>query len=494
MTQSMETATTVREALNFIGGEWVGSSSGESFDVADPFSGDTVVRAAAGTREDARRAVEAAAAAFPEWAATPPAVRQGVFLRAAEILESRRDEVVDLLARETGATFGFGMFQMHFTPGLLRQAAGSVYAATGEVIPSDIPGAMAMGLRQPVGVVGAIAPWNAALILSLRSITMPLALGNTVVLKPSEWSPISGGTLWGEVFAEAGLPAGVLNIVTHAPGEAAGVGDELVENPAVRRLNFTGSTATGRRLAEACGRQLKRVVLELGGSNPLIVLADADVQYAVDAAAFGAFIHQGQICMSTRRIIVERSIADEFTEKLVAKTAGLKVGDPKERDTIIGPLINRQALSTVAARVQDAVDRGARVLVGGETEGPCYQPTLVVDAPADAPFSCEETFGPVASIEIVDDAEHAVQRANATGYGLAAGIMTGDTLRGFELASRIESGIVHVNDQTVGDEPQMPFGGVKDSGWGRFGGRAAVEEFTELRWVTVQAGQRHFPF
>ena len=273
------------------------------------------------------------------------------------------------------ATFGFGMFQMMFTPGLLRQAAGAAYAPVGEMIPSDIPGTMAMGVRQPVGVVGAIAPWNAALILSLRSITAPLAFGNTVVLKPSEWSPFTGGLLWGEIFEEAGLPAGVLNIVTHAPGEAAGIGDELVENPAVRRLNFTGSTATGRRLAEAAGRNLKRVVLELGGSNPLIVLGDADLEYAVDAAAFGSFLHQGQICMSARRILVERSIADDFTAKLVAKTAGLKVGDPKEHDTIIGPLINAQALSTVAARVQDAVDRGARVLVGGEVEGACYQPT-----------------------------------------------------------------------------------------------------------------------
>jgi acyl-CoA reductase-like NAD-dependent aldehyde dehydrogenase len=241
MTQTTETATGVREALNFVGGEWVASSGGGTFEVADPFTGDPVVRAAAGTREDARSAVEAAAAAFPAWAATSPGVRQGIFLRAADVLESRRDEIVDLLARETGSTFGFGMFQMHFTPGLLRQAAGAAYAPLGEVIPSDVPGAMAMGLRQPVGVVGAIAPWNAALILSLRSITAPLALGNTVVLKPSEWSPVSGGTLWGEIFAEAGLPAGVLNIVTHAPGEAAGIGDELVEHPAVRRLNFTGS-------------------------------------------------------------------------------------------------------------------------------------------------------------------------------------------------------------------------------------------------------------
>jgi acyl-CoA reductase-like NAD-dependent aldehyde dehydrogenase len=453
-----------------------------------------VATVAAGTRDDAKRAVAAAAEAFPAWAAAPPAARQGVFLRAADVLESRRDEIVDLLARETGCTFGFGMFQMHFTPGLLRQAAASAYGPIGEVIPSDVPGAMAMGLRQPVGVVGAIAPWNAALILSLRSITAPLAFGNSVVLKPSEWSPISGGLLWGEIFADAGLPAGVLNIVTHAPGQAAGIGDELVENPAVRRLNFTGSTGTGRRLAEAAGRNLKRIVLELGGSNPLVVLGDADLQYAVDAAAFGSFLHQGQICMSARRIIVERSIADAFTEKLIAKTAGLKVGDPKERDTIIGPLINGQALSTVAARVQDAVDRGARVLVGGEAAGPCYRPTLVTDVPADSPFAMEETFGPVASIEVVDDADAAIERANATGYGLSAGIITGDLERGMALARRIESGIVHVNDQTVGDEPQMPFGGVKDSGWGRFGGRAAMDEFTELRWVTVQSGTRHFPF
>jgi len=488
------TATETLESRHFVGGDWAAAESGATFDVHDPFTGEVVVRAAAGTRVDAERAIDAAQAAFPEWAATPPAVRQGIFLKAADVLESKRDEIVGLLARETGCTFGFGMFQNIFTPGLLRQAAAAAYAPVGEVIPSDAPGTMAMGLRQPVGVVGAIAPWNAALILSLRSITAPLAFGNTVVLKPSEWSPVTGGTLWGEIFAEAGLPPGVLNIVTHAPGGAAGIADALVESMAVRRINFTGSTATGRRLAEACGRQLKRIVLELGGSNPLLVLADADLEYAVDAAAFGSFLHQGQICMSARRIIVERAIAKEFTERLVEKTRGLKVGDPKEHDTIIGPLINGQALSTVAARVQDAVDRGATVLVGGAAEGACYQPTLLTDVPDDAPFASEETFGPVAAIEVVDDADAAVARANATGYGLSAGIITGDLDRGMSLARLIESGIVHVNDQTVADEPQMPFGGVKDSGWGRFGGRAAMEEFTELRWVTVQSGTRHFPF
>src|SRR4249920_2227679 len=248
--------TEIVEAQQFIGGEWVPSSGGETFDDTDPFTGDIVARIPAGTREDAKNAIEAAAAASEEWGATPPAVKQQVFLKVADVLESRQDEVVSLLARESGATFGFGMFQMHFVPGLFRQAAALAYAPLGQIIPSDT-GAFAMGIRRPAGVVGAFAPWNAALILSARSIAAPLALGNTVVLKPSEWSPWSGGLIWGEIFAEAGLPAGVLNIVAHAPGEAAPIGDELVENPHVRRLNFTGSTGTGRRLAEAAGRQLK---------------------------------------------------------------------------------------------------------------------------------------------------------------------------------------------------------------------------------------------
>jgi aldehyde dehydrogenase (NAD+) len=477
-----------------IGGEWVDAAGAGSFENRDPYTGEVVANVASAGREDARRAIEAAAEAFPAWSQTGPGARQALFLRAADVLESRRDEVVELLARETGCTFGFGMFQMGFTPGLLRQAAGAGYAATGQVIPSDLPGALALGIRQPVGVVGAIAPWNAALILSLRAITAPIAYGNTVVLKPSEWSPISGGLLWAEIFAEAGFPPGVLNIVTHGPGEAGPIGEELVENPAVRRLNFTGSTDTGRKLAEAAGRHLKRVVLELGGYNPLLVLADADLDYAVDAAAFGSFLHQGQICMSARRIVVERPIADEFIGRLVEKTKGLKSGDPKEHDTIIGPLISEDALATVKGRVDDAVAKGAKVLVGGEADGPNYQATLLADVPDDSDFARIETFGPVAGIEVVDDADEAVARANSTPYGLSAGIITNDPDRGFALAQQIQTGIVHVNDQPVHDEPQMPFGGVKDSGWGRFGGTAAMDEFTELRWITVQSGTRPFPF
>ena len=482
----------IADHQQFIGGEWVGASGGETFEDLDPFTGDVVARVPAAGREDAKRAVEAAAGAFPSWEQSPPAERQRIFLKAADLLEARGDDVVSWLARESGSTFGFGMFQLGFVAGLFRQTAALAYAPIGQVIPSDI-GAFSMGLRRPVGVVGAVAPWNAALILSARSIASPLALGNTVVLKPSELSPYIGGLVWGELFTDAGLPAGVLNIVTHGPGAAGEIGDEFVENPLVRRINFTGSTAVGRKLAEAAGRNLKRVVLELGGYNPLIVLGDADLDYAVDAAAFGAYLHQGQICMSARRIVVERSIADEFTQRLADKTNGLKSGDPKEHDTIIGPLINERALETVKGRVDDAVSKGAKLLAGGEADGSVYRATLLKDVPEDSDFARSETFGPVAAIEVVDNEEEAIERANATSYGLASGIITNDADKGLALAQRIEAGIVHINDQPVGDEPQMPFGGVKDSGWGRFGGTAAIEEFTELRWITV--GKPHpFPF
>jgi acyl-CoA reductase-like NAD-dependent aldehyde dehydrogenase len=490
----MAIAAEVREVKQFIGGQWVDASDGATFEDRDPFTGETVAVVPAAGADDAAQAIDAAAAAFPAWAETPPAVRQAIFLKAAEILERRQDEVVSLLARETGCTFGFGMFQMHFVPGLFRQAAATPYQPIGTIIPSD-GGTFAMGIRRPVGVVGAIAPWNAALILSARSIAAPLALGNTVVLKPSEWSPWVGGLLWGEVFAEAGLPDGVLNVVTHAPGQAGPIGDAFTTHPAVRRINFTGSTETGRRLAEAAGRNLKRVVLELGGYNPLIVLSDADLEYAVNATAFGAFLHQGQICMSARKVLVERSIADEFTQRLAAKTQTLKAGDPKEPDTIIGPLINEHALATVKSRVDDAVQKGAKVLAGGDEGGNnTYRATIVTNVPADSELATHETFGPVLAVEVVESADEAVERANATAYGLSAGIITQDSDRGLALAQRIESGIVHVNDQPVGDEPQMPFGGVKDSGWGRFGGQAAMDEFTELRWITVQSGSHPYPF
>jgi acyl-CoA reductase-like NAD-dependent aldehyde dehydrogenase len=482
-----------KEYKMYIDGEWVGAQGGAVYDDFNPYTGEVFARVPAGRRADAQRAVSAAAEAFPAWSHTLPAERQALFLKAADILEKKQMDIVTILAEETGCTFGFAMFQTMFTPGLLREAAAQTHQANGEIIPGDLPGAFNMAIRQPVGVVAGIGPWNAPLILSLRAVCMPIAYGNTAVLKPSTESAAAGGVMIAEVFHEAGFPKGVLNLVTNGPGVSSEIGDEFIENPKVRRINLTGSSAVGRQLAEKAGRYLKRVALELGGQNPMIILSDADIDQAVNAACFGGFLHQGQICMSMRRIIIEKSVAREFTEKFVKKVSAYKVGNPKEPDTVIGPLINQYQFDQVKNSVEAAVRDGAKVLCGGRSEGLCYYPTVIVNAKPRTPFSCEETFGPVVSIIEVEDENEAVAVANDTMYGLSSAVFTRDVLKGLSIAERIESGIVHINDQTVHDEPQIPFGGVKDSGWGRFGGKAALEEFTELRWISIQRTPRAYP-
>lgn len=483
-----------REYKMYINGEWVGALDNEVYDDLNPYTGEVFARIPSGKRVDSKRAIDAAAEAFPVWSHTLPAERQALFLKAADILERKRDEIITILADETGCTFGFAMFQAGFTPGLLREAAAQTHQVNGEIIPADLPGAFHMAIRQPVGVVAGIGPWNAPLILSLRSICMPIAYGNTVILKPSMESAVSGGIVIAEVFHEAGFPKGVLNLIINGPGRSNEIGDEFIENPKVRRINFTGSSAVGRQLAEKAGRYLKRVALELGGQNPLIILRDADLDNAVNAAAFGGFLHQGQICMSTRRVIVEKPIAQEFTQKFVKKVSTFKVGNPKEPDTIIGPLINKHQFNEVKKSVEAAVRDGAKILCGGKSEELCYYPTVLTNVKPGTPFSCEETFGPVVSVIEVKDEEEAVAVANDTPYGLSASVFTRDFAKGLAIAERIESGIFHINDQTVHDEPQVPFGGMKDSGWGRFGGRAALEEFTELRWISIQRTPRQYPF
>jgi acyl-CoA reductase-like NAD-dependent aldehyde dehydrogenase len=478
----------------YIAGEWVDAVDGDVYDDLNPFTGDVFARVPAGKRADAKLAIDAAFAAFPTWSHSLPAERQALFLKAAEIIEKKQMEIVTILTEETGCTFGFAMFQTMFTPSLLREAAAQTHQATGEILPADLPGAFHMAIRQPVGVVAGIAPWNAPLVLSLRSICMPIAYGNAAVLKPSTESAAAGGAVIAEVFHEAGFPKGVLNVVTNGPGRSGEIGDEFIENPKVRRISLTGSSAVGRKLAEKAGRYLKRVALEMGGQNPMIVLRDADIDSAVKAAAFGGFLHQGQICMSTRRILIEKAIAQEFTKKFVSKVSSFKVGNPKDPDTVIGPLINQAQLDLVKTSVEAAVRDGAKVLCGGKSEGLCYYPTILTNVKLGTPFSCEETFGPVVSVIEVQSAEEAVTIANDTPYGLSASVFTRDLSRALALAERIESGIVHINDQTVHDEPQVPFGGVKDSGWGRFGGRAVLEEFTELRWISLQRTLRQYPF
>ncbi len=481
-----------QRARQYIAGEWVDASTGGTFEDRNPFNGELVAEVAAGTGDDASRAVSAAAEAFPAWAATPPEEKQRLLLRTADVVERRLDHIIELLATETGCGAGFAGFQLKWVVGALRQAAGWVYQPKGEIIPSDMPGAFHMAIRRPLGVVAGFSPWNGAAVLSWRTVIPPLAFGNTIVLKPSEHAPICAGLLVAELMEEVGWPSGVLNVVTHAPGEAEAIADRFFARREVRCINFTGSTQVGRLLAERAGRALKRIVLELGGYNPLIVLADADLDYAAEAAAFGAFFHQGQICMNARKVIVDRTVVDKFVDRLVSKTESIKVGDPREPGTIIGPLITADALQRVEQDVGEAVAGGARILTGGTAAGPCYAPTVLVDVPESARIAAHETFGPVLVVQPVTGIDEAIRVANDHGYGLSAGILTSDHDRGLEMAGQIESGMVRINDQTVHDEPQMPLGGVRDSGWGRAGPHS-VDDFTQLQWVSVQSGTRPFP-
>ena len=486
--------TSIPRTTHFIGGRWY-PPGGPTFPDYNPYNGEIVYDIASGGRAEAQAAVAAAAAAFPAWAALAPLERQRLFLKAADLTDRRLPEIVRTVAVETGASAAFAAFQVRWSSNLMRQASGWAYLPCGDVLRSDMPGRFAMAVRKPLGVVAGFTPWNGAFNLAWRTAILPMAFGNTVVIKPSEEAPVSAGLLVAEILEEAGFPAGVINVVTHAPGEAGKIADVFFESPAVRCINFTGSAATARILAERAGRALKRIVLELGGFNPMLVLRDANIAEAVNATVFGAFFHQGQICMNTRKVYIERPIHDEFVERLAAKTLTLKAGDPRDPSIIIGPLINDRALRQCEERVRDAVDRGARVVTGGRADGKIFAPTILTHVPTDAICSLgtEETFGPVLVIEAVDDAEEALARAQATPYGLSAAIMTGNEDRGLELAQRFDTGIIHVNGATMAGEPSLPNGGVKDSGWGR-SGHYSIEDFTEVRLTTLTHGAVKYPF
>jgi vanillin dehydrogenase len=487
----MSVSGVVKQRL-LIGGEWTDAIAGKTFEVRNPYTGEVASVSAAAGRDDARRAVEAAAAAFHDWSETPLPRRRELLERAADLMTERQTEFAQVVADETGGTFGWGMFNVGLATGMLREAGLHAAAVHDQQIHSHISGKRMRAIRQPAGVVVGIAPWNAPVILGTRAIAAPLAYGNTVVMKASELSPRTHGLII-ECLEQAGLPAGVANLITNDPSDAADVVDELIAHPAVRRINFTGSSHVGAIIAEKAGRHLKRVLLELGGKAPFVVLEDADLDAAAAAANFGAFMHQGQICMSTERIVVDRHVADEFAAKLAARAGALKVGDPSDPSTQIGPLINAAALDRVTELVEDAVDKGAELLTGGEADGLVYQPTIVRGVTSDMRIYREESFGPSVSIIEVDGAEEAIRVANDTEYGLSASIFSRDVERAEQLARRIQSGICHINDATVHDEPQVPFGGVKASGWGRFGGEWAAEEFTELRWITIQDEPREYP-
>jgi len=477
----------------YIDGQWREAVAGGRFDLLEPYSRKVMARIPAGDGSDAAAAIAAAQRSFPAWAETAPAAKAALFFKAADIVRRRRGEIAGLLARETGSTISFAAFQQDLVIQNLEAAASWVYRPKGEVFPSNVPGLHSMSVRRPLGVVACFTPWNGANILAWRAVLSPIAAGNTVVVKPSELAPISAGLVVAEIAEEAGFPPGVINVVTHGPGGAGAIADAIFASPDVRCINLIGGVKTARMLAERAGKTLKRSVLELGGYNPLIVLADTDLDYAVNCAVFGSFFHQGQICMNTRKVIIERPLYRAFLEKFVARARALPCGDPGDPRTIIGPLVTPEAVAKVHAAVEEAVALGAVVETGGQYDGQVYRPTILTNVPYEATVSNEETFGPVVIVEPVDSAEEAIDVANRVSYGLVSSILTGDTYRGLELAPRIQAGVVNVNSSTVNDETHVPMGGVRDSGWGRTG-PDSLNDFTDVIWINARRSQRPYPF
>jgi acyl-CoA reductase-like NAD-dependent aldehyde dehydrogenase len=473
----------------FIGGEWVDAASGATFDDLNPYTGDVYARVQKGDAKDADRAMAAAYAARKPWAATPPLDRSNVILKAAAILEESRMEFAEVLTGEGGSTFGKCMFEISQTVDLLMTAGADAKRILGETFHTE-PNKLSMTLRRPKGTVVAISPWNFPLILSMYKVAYGLATGNTVVFKPSSETPVIGLKI-GELFERAGLLKGALNVVT-GPGSV--LGNALIDDDRCSYVTITGETGTGRHVAQRAAAGLKEYTLELGGKNPLIILADADVDYAVNAAAFGAFMHQGQICMSVGRVIVEKPIVEEFAGKLAEKAASLPAGDPTVPETVIGPLINDDQLGKVDTYVKDAVAAGAKLLAGGTYEGQVYAATVLGDVTRDMRAWQEEIFGPVAPVLAVGDEKEALEVANDTTYGLSAGVITPDLEKAIYLAEGLESGMVHVNDASVDAEASVPFGGSKWSGQGREGGRYSLDSLTEVKWVTIQKEKRAYPF
>ena len=476
-----------------IGGEATQARSGATFTRANPLDGQVATTAPAAAPDDAIAAVEAAAAAFPAWAATAPGVRRELLMRAAHALEARAADFTIAMAAEIGASAIWAGFNVHLAADMLAEAAALTTQIEGQVIPSNVPGSLALATRQAAGVVLGMAPWNAPVILGVRAIAVPLACGNTVVLKGSELCPATHGLII-QALQEAGLPRGVVNFVTNAPADAAAVVDAMIAHPAVRRVNFTGSTHVGRIIAQRCAAHLKPSVLELGGKAPLLVLDDADLDAAVNATAFGAFANSGQICMSTERIVVDAKVADDFVARLASKAAALPLGDPRQGPVVLGSVVDMRTVLRVNELIEDALSHGAKLVCGGQADSTLMPATLLDHVTPAMRIYREETFAPVKAIVRVDGEEAAIACANDNEFGLSAAVFTRDTARGWRVAQRIESGICHVNGPTVHDEAQMPFGGVKASGWGRFGGRAGIDAFTELRWITLQTAARHYPF
>jgi len=468
------------------------AGTSQTFCRTNPLTGRPASTARAMTPREAQAVAARAAEAFPAWAAQGPNARRAVLNAAAEALNARADDFVAAMKAEIGATEGWARFNVMLAGGMIREAAALTTQIGGEIIPSDKPGCLAMAMREPVGVILGIAPWNAPVILGVRAIATALACGNAVVFKTSEICPRTHEII-AEAFAAAGLPEGVLGVVTNAPADAGEVVGALIDHPAIRRINFTGSTAVGKIIARRAAEHLKPVLLELGGKAPLIVLEDADLDEAVAAAAFGAFMNQGQICMSTERIIVVEAVADAFVAKFAAKAATMKAGDPEAGTTPLGAVVDQKGADHVQSLIADALAHGAARLTGGGANGVIVEATVLDRVTKDMRIYSEESFGPVVAVIRARDEEDAIRLANDSEYGLSSAVFTRDIARGLAVARRIHAGMCHINGATVHDEAQMPFGGVGASGYGRFGGKAGIDQFTELRWITIDTAPGHYP-
>ncbi|MGW0833897.1 aldehyde dehydrogenase family protein [Streptomyces prunicolor] len=478
-------------AQQYIDGEWRPGTG--SWDIIDfnPYDGEKLASITIATVDEVDEAYQAAARAQKAWAATNPYARRTVFEKALRIIEDREQEISEVIVAELGGTFLKAGFELHLVKEFLREAIHLALRPQGRIIPSPVDGKENRVYTVPVGVVGVISPFNFPLLLSLKSVAPALALGNGVVLKPHQNTPIVGGSLVAKIFEDAGLPGGLLNVVIT---DIAEIGDAFIEHPIPKVISFTGSDKVGRHVATVCASQFKRAVLELGGNSAIVVLDDADIDYAVDAAVFSRYVHQGQVCMAANRVLVDRSIADEFTEKFVTKVKSLKVGDPRDPQTVIGPVINSQQADALSGVVEQAIAEGATALVHGTTTDNLVAPSVLTDLPADSDLLRQEVFGPVAFLITFDGEEEAVSIVNDTPYGLSGAVHTGDIERGVNFAKQIDTGMFHVNDGTVHDEPIVPFGGEKASGLGRLNGESMLDAFTSLKWISVQHGRSGFPF
>ncbi|MQY36247.1 putative aldehyde dehydrogenase YfmT [Streptomyces sp. RB17] len=478
-------------AQQYIDGEWRPGTG--SWDVIDfnPYDDEKLASITVATVDEVDQAYRAAARAQKKWAETNPYARRAVFERVLRLIEDREQEIADLIIAELGGTRVKAGFELHLAKEFLRESIHLALRPEGRILPSPVEGKENRVYRVPVGVVGVISPFNFPFLLSIKSVAPALALGNAVVLKPHQNTPIAGGTLIAKLFEEAGLPGGLLNVVVT---DIAEIGDAFLEHPVPKVISFTGSDKVGRHVATVCAAHFKRSVLELGGNSALVVLDDADVDYAVDAAVFSRFVHQGQVCMAANRVLVDASVAREFTEKFVAKVTSLKVGDPRDPQTVIGPVINSQQANAISGVVEQALAEGATALVRGGTSGNLVEPSVLTDVPADSALLQQEVFGPVVFLVPFDGEEEALRIVNDTPYGLSGAVHTGDIERGVAFAKQIDTGMFHVNDGTVHDEPIVPFGGEKHSGIGRLNGETTLEAFTTVKWISVQHGRSGFPF